>query len=312
MVCSDVINLLGYGVLLYFGVKLFCIVKRIFYPYVIATPIDLKKVSGSDWAAITGSTDGIGKQYAIELSKKGFNIILISRNPSKLEDVKNEIHKISPNVEVETITFDFKNTTLDDYEDILIKELRKYEIGIFINNVGLFSEYPDILHKTEGGLKRISDQIIVNTLPVTILTAGVIPQMLERNKGIIINVSSFAGYGRMAEFNVYSASKRYVIHLTRILQKEYSNTGIIFQCICPLLVITNMSKAEKTNIFAPYPNAFVKSALRTIGHTNETSGYLTHQLQTEGANLLPTFIMDIFLKINNEQMRGYMKNKSIE
>ncbi|CEF69899.1 Estradiol 17-beta-dehydrogenase 12 [Strongyloides ratti] len=312
MVNSDILNLLSFGVLLYFCFKIFNILKRILYPYVIASPIDLKKASGGDWAVVTGSTDGIGKQYAIELSKKNFNIILISRNQSKLEDVKNEIHQISPNVEIKTISFDFTNTSYNDYESVILKELKNYEIGIFVNNVGMAFEIPAIIHETEGGLKRISDILIVNSLPVTILTAEIIPQMLKRNKGIIVNVASFVGYLSLAEWNVYSASKRYMIHLTRILQKEYYGTGIIFQCLCPLLIVTKMSKAEKTSIFSPYPDEYVKSAIKTIGRAEETSGYLPHQLQTEGINLLPSIISDFFTKRGNDEIKSYMKKQIVE
>uniref|UniRef100_A0A0K0FTM4 Estradiol 17-beta-dehydrogenase 12 (inferred by orthology to a human protein) n=1 Tax=Strongyloides venezuelensis TaxID=75913 RepID=A0A0K0FTM4_STRVS len=312
MVCSNILNLIAFGGLLYLGVKVFSILKRILYPYLIASPIDLKKAAGGEWVAVTGSTDGVGKEYAIQLAKKGFNILLISRNPTKLEYVKNEIQKTAENVMVDTIAYDFTNGSYDDYEKVLLNELKKYEIGIFINNVGVAFEYPEIFHKTEGGLQRISDILLVNTLPVTVLTGQVIPQMLVRNKGIIVNVASFAGCHQIPELNVYSASKKYMIHLTGILQKEYADTGLIIQCLCPLLIVTKMSKAETTSIFSPYPNEYVKSAIKTIGNANETTGYLPHQLQAESSNLIPSFIMDIISKYYNAHIRSYMKKYSTQ
>uniref|UniRef100_A0A0K0EEF9 Estradiol 17-beta-dehydrogenase 12 n=1 Tax=Strongyloides stercoralis TaxID=6248 RepID=A0A0K0EEF9_STRER len=304
MLCPCTLKFLGYGALGFILFKCFFILKRLFYPFFIASPVSLIKKAGARWAIVTGSTDGIGKAYATELAKNGFNIVLISRNPTKLQDVKHEIEKVSQDIEIKTIAFDFTNPSLEDYEKIIFNEVKSLEVGILVNNVGLSYEYPELLHKTEGGLKRITDISIVNTLPPTILTAGILPQMIERKSGVVVNVASFAGYYPIPMLAVYSATKKYVNHITEILQKEYSSSGICFQSLCPMMVATNMSKVKKPSFFTPSPTQYVKSALKTIGNASDTTGIFAHQLQAEFVGLLPEFVLNYLLWSTNKTIRA--------
>uniref|UniRef100_A0A914PAL7 Uncharacterized protein n=1 Tax=Panagrolaimus davidi TaxID=227884 RepID=A0A914PAL7_9BILA len=132
MVCiSSALNFLAYFTLAYILHKLFHGIYAIIYPYFIATPFDLHKLAGgAKWAIVTGSTDGIGKAYAIELGKKGFNLILIARNSLKLKNVKEEMLKECKNIEIETIVYDFSNTNLEDYKKEILPAIEKKEIGI--------------------------------------------------------------------------------------------------------------------------------------------------------------------------------------
>ena len=79
---------------------------------------------------ITGSTDGIGKAYALDLASRGFNIVLVSRTQSRLDGVKKEILGKSPDVEVRTIKFDFTNANLEDYKEVIVKELNGLDVGM--------------------------------------------------------------------------------------------------------------------------------------------------------------------------------------
>ena len=71
----------------------------------------------------------------------------------------------------------------------------------------MFFEYPDRFDNIPGGTKYIRDLTVVNILPVTILTAEILKQMVPRNKGVVINISSSASYHTMRYINVYSATK---------------------------------------------------------------------------------------------------------
>uniref|UniRef100_A0A914QDC6 Uncharacterized protein n=1 Tax=Panagrolaimus davidi TaxID=227884 RepID=A0A914QDC6_9BILA len=103
----------------------------IIYPYLIARPKNLHKLAGgAKWAIVTGSTDGIGKEYAIQLAQKGFNLILISRTQSKLDSVKAEIIEEFKNIEIETIAYNFTNANLSDYKKEILPMIEKKEIGI--------------------------------------------------------------------------------------------------------------------------------------------------------------------------------------
>uniref|UniRef100_A0AC35U953 Estradiol 17-beta-dehydrogenase 12 n=1 Tax=Rhabditophanes sp. KR3021 TaxID=114890 RepID=A0AC35U953_9BILA len=287
------------------------ILYRLIYPFFIATPLDLHKLSGGGkYAVVTGSTDGIGKAYALQLAKKGFNIVLISRSDSKLQSVKKEINDQVPDIDVQTVAFDFTNSSVKDYENIIFKKLQSIEVGVLVNNVGMTSEYPEIHHKTAFGTQKNRDIHVVNTLAPTILTQEVLTQMVPRKGGVIINIGSMLGEQPISGFCVYSSTKKYMSHLSQILDKEYSAFDITVQYISPCLVATNMSKREETSFFAASSTDFVKSALRTVGNIKETSGYFSHQIQVEAFNLMPSFVLDYVFKHAVVQMRANYEKRA--
>ncbi|KAF8361822.1 hypothetical protein PRIPAC_88745 [Pristionchus pacificus] len=240
---------------------------------------------------VTGATDGIGKAYATALAKKKFNVFLISRTQSKLDETKKEIEALAPGVEIRTFAFDFGATTRAAYEPLL-SELRAIELGILVNNVGYSFEYPEILHATEGGLERLAGMTTINSLPPVLLSAVALEQMSKRKAGIVINIASGAAYHEASHWNVYSAAKRFVLHLSGILRTEYAPAGVTVQCISPMLVATKMAKIRRSSFFVPSADAFVAQALRSVGLVGETTGCYAHQILVEAVNALPAFARD--------------------
>ncbi|KJH49053.1 oxidoreductase, short chain dehydrogenase/reductase family protein [Dictyocaulus viviparus] len=278
MSCDCLVVSAGYCALAFIAYKIAVALYNVLWPYVIATPLDLHAVAGGKWAVITGATDGIGKAYAYEMARKGFNIFAVSRTQSKLDEIEKDIREKYSKVEVKTFAFNFCVGSVDAYAPLL-DALNEVEVGVLVNNVGMSYEYPEVLHNVEGGLKRIGDITTINTLPNTILCSSLIKQMLPRKKGIIVNISSSAANNHMALWAVYSATKKYVTWLSKILRMEYSDSGLIIQTISPMMVATKMSKVRKTSFFTPNAEQFVASAARSIGLTDETTGFLSHQLQ---------------------------------
>ncbi|PIO73931.1 oxidoreductase, short chain dehydrogenase/reductase family protein [Teladorsagia circumcincta] len=303
MVCDCLVVSAGYCILAVIAYKIISAVYNVLYPYLIGAPVDLHSMAGAKWAEIikiavvTGATDGIGKAYAYELARKGFNIYLVSRTQSKLDEVEKDLSQKYNKISVKTFAFDFSVGSVDEYKPLL-EALDKVDIGILVNNVGMSFEYPEILHETDGGLQRIGGITTINTLPVTILSAHVLKQMTPRKKGVIVNVSSFASYNPMALWAVYSATKasglimKYVSWLSEILRMEYANKGITVQTICPMTVATKMSKVRRTSFFVPNGETFARSAVRSIGLTDDTTGCLSHQIQAEASKLAPPIILN--------------------
>ncbi|VDP32204.1 unnamed protein product [Heligmosomoides polygyrus] len=232
---------------------------------------------------VTGATDGIGKAYAYELAGKGFNVYLISRTQSKLEEVQHDILQKFNKISVKTFAFDFCVGSVDSYSSLL-NALNEVDVGVLVNNVGMSYEYPEALHDVDGGVQRIGAITVINTLPPTVLSAHIIKQMLPRNKGVVINVASAAAYNHMALWAVYSATKKYVVWLTEILRMEYADTGLTIQTVCPMMVATKMSKVRRTSFFTPNAEIFAASAIRSIGLVDETTGFLSHQIQVTKIN----------------------------
>ncbi|KAL3076530.1 hypothetical protein niasHT_030925 [Heterodera trifolii] len=296
-----ILSIFGLLFLLCLLFKFLRAIWRCVYPYFIARPKDLRRLVGAQWAVVTGASDGIGKEYAKQLAKKGFNLMLISRSADKLKAVKEEIQpKQFLQPEVKWISFDLTNGNIEDYEKWLFPELSKIDIGMLVNNVGSF---PPLMrfHELTGGHRRIAKDLILNTMPHTILTAFVLKQMTVRNKGIIVNISSVAAVFPLFHTALYSSVKKYLIWFSSILRKDYADTGIIIQSILPGIVLTKMSQEvthlEKPGFFSPTPKKFVNSALRTVGHADETTGCFAHQIQTEMAKMLPNWMLEIASKL---------------
>uniref|UniRef100_A0A915PI57 Uncharacterized protein n=1 Tax=Setaria digitata TaxID=48799 RepID=A0A915PI57_9BILA len=302
MICECALVLLGWAFLFCIFYRLATILYNLFYPFFIARPVNLHRAAGGKWAVVTGSTDGIGKAYAFELARRGFCIVLISRTQGKLDAVKEELEK-ECGVEVRTIAFDFSSGIVDEYEKIVLVVLRELDVGILVNNVGVSFSYPEVIHNVEGGLQTLADVDIVNTLPATLLSAAVLPQMINRNSGIIVNVSSATSYSPVGLLSVYSASKKYVTWLSNILQKEYAETNIIIQTVCPMLVTTKMSKVSRPSFFFVTAENLVKNAIRTIGVVDETTGCFPHQLQAEIIKNLPDWVVVLYLSEKTKLVR---------
>ncbi|XP_063305816.1 very-long-chain 3-oxoacyl-CoA reductase-B-like [Pelobates fuscus] len=239
-------------------------------------PTDLRKYGG--WAVITGATDGIGKAYAQELARKGFDVVLISRTLEKLKKVAEGIEQESGR-RTKIIQADF--TRGPELYQSIEDGLKDLDIGILVNNVGMvysegaarFLDVPDVN-------KAITDTINCNALSVIQMTRIVLPRMVKRKIGLIINLSSEAGTRPYPMITVYSATKVFMDYFSRGLNVEYKPFGITVQCVMPLLVSTNMTHNLKTNRFVKTPEIFAQEALNTVGYVNQTSGCISHSIQS--------------------------------
>ena len=134
----------------------------------------LKRYNGG-WAIVTGASDGVGKEYAMQLAKRGFNIVLIARNKEKLEGVALEVLQQNPSITTKIIVFDFSVNFSGVSYGPLFDELRQIEdISILVNNVGIGKVQP--YHEMK--LQEIASMVNVNCIPLVMLTREVLPSML--------------------------------------------------------------------------------------------------------------------------------------
>uniref|UniRef100_A0A6I8QRP8 3-ketoacyl-CoA reductase n=1 Tax=Xenopus tropicalis TaxID=8364 RepID=A0A6I8QRP8_XENTR len=205
------------------------------------------------WAVVTGATDGIGKAYAEELAKRGMNIVLISRSPEKLEEVAKQI-KEKFKVETKIIAADFGKPT--EIYGRIESGLRDLEIGVLVNNVGVSYEHPEYFLEIPD-LENVSTNHTMTRL--------VLPGMLGRGRGVILNISSASGMYPVPLLTVYSATK--VNCFFRPLQS-----------VLPFYVATKLAKIRKPTWDKPSPETYVQSALNTVGLQTQTNGYLPHAI----------------------------------
>ncbi|CAG0879140.1 unnamed protein product [Darwinula stevensoni] len=266
-----------FSVLAWAGVQLFHQMRRLlvhaFAPYPLFP-------SFGAWAVITGCTDGIGLSYAKELARRGMKIVLISRNPEKLEAVAWQIKK-EFSVETLVVQADFRK--LDIYEGIKEK-LAGLDVGVLVNNVGITTDIQSFLDVPEGD-KAYQDLILVNNMSLVRMTHMVLPGMVEKGKGIIINVSSLSAVSPIPLIATYAATKAFVDSFSRSLAWEYKSKGIHVHLVGPGFVYTKKTDQllDRPSLGAPTPDTFVRSDLRSITKIQVTSGYWLHNLQRDAA-----------------------------
>ncbi|XP_061180296.1 very-long-chain 3-oxoacyl-CoA reductase-like [Saccostrea echinata] len=298
----------GFVVASYVALKVAFNIIKILKFLVFAGSTNFKKLGS--WAVVTGSSDGIGKAYAKELAKRGVNIVLISRSEAKLQEVANEIEKESK-VQTRIVVADFSKG-LELYDSIR-DQLAGLEIGTLVNNVGMNYPFPsyflDVADREEFFMKLIN----VNVTSVTMMTSIVMPAMVERKKGAVINISSAGGLHPFPLITVYSASKAYVTFFSRCIQSEYKSKGIICQCVMPYTVVTNMtmpflvttkrSEKGKPSLLKPSPTTYAKAALDSVGVSDFTHGYWAHNVQGTVIGMLPEGYIKMMTMSLGEKIR---------
>ncbi|XP_075151242.1 hydroxysteroid dehydrogenase-like protein 1 isoform X1 [Haematobia irritans] len=249
-------------------------------------PIPLTEQYGT-WAAITGSTDGIGKAYARQLARKGFNIVLIARNEEKLKTVAKEIEN-DYGVEVLTIQADFSHGKI--IYDKLYKDLEQKPIKLLINNVGIGHNPPGPLGTFTS--EHVWDMINVNIAAATQLCRHFVRIWhREGTKGCIVNVSSGLELLACPYGSVYSASKAYLRSFTVALQHEVEQSGITVQLLSPGFVATKINSYSralmKGGLFAPQANDYAEWAVNTLGKSSYTTGYIWHGILNSIFTIIP-------------------------
>ncbi|XP_014485198.1 PREDICTED: inactive hydroxysteroid dehydrogenase-like protein 1 [Dinoponera quadriceps] len=288
------------------------ILWEIFTPMIDGKQIDFRKEYG-EWAIVTGSTDGIGKAYAIELARRDMNLILISRNIEKLDNTRSEILQINPHIEVKIIVADFSKGK-DIYEKIQL-QLQNISVGILVNNVGKMYDYP--MYLGEAPEQLLWDIININVGATTLMTRMIVGQMQQRGRGAIVNVSSASEMTPIPLIAVYSASKTYMKNFSESIRMEYSRFGITVQHLSPFFVTTKMNEYSHrfkiSSLFVPDATTYARNAVATLGKVDNSTGYWAHSIQKCLIVVAPLWIR---LKMSNliahVLRRDYFKLKKME
>ena len=179
------------------------------------------------WAIITGASSGIGRALAFEFAAGGFNLVLIARNRAALEEVASECARRGL-VDTEIVATDLSNTdALDTVISALASESRRYEV--LVNNAG-FGIHGDFASTDIDQNIRLVNVQVAAALK---LTRAVLPAMIARRSGHILNVASVYSFSPVPFQSVYAACKAFLLSFSRALENELKGTGVSVTLFCP-------------------------------------------------------------------------------
>jgi len=225
------------------------------------------------WAVIAGASYGIGGEYAKELAKRGMNVFIIGHDEAGLKKVEMAI-KQQTSVQVRRLVADFSNGMVGF--DAVKEAIKDLDVGVLVNTAAL-----DLPHGSFDGcdaadMKRLID---VNCGTPTVMMSMVLPKMLRKRRGVIVNFGSFVGEANCPYPTVYPSTKTFCHKLTRDLQVWYKNSGVTFQTVMPGVVGSPMAYNLPNTLLIPNPENYTRSLIKTVGWVDETCGYIPHDLQ---------------------------------
>ena len=186
---------------------------------------------------ITGATSGIGRATARLLAQNNYKIILCGRRQDRLQELQEELSKIT---EVHSLKFDVRNQNMF-LETIKTLPERFSQIDILINNAGNAHGLDTF---QDGSTEDWDAMIDINIKGLLYVSKAVIPQMLERKSGHIINIGSTAAKEVYPKGNVYCATKHAVDAINHGMRMDLNGTGIRVGAIHPGMVETEFSEVR--------------------------------------------------------------------
>ncbi|MBU3705701.1 MAG: SDR family oxidoreductase [Mycobacterium sp.] len=211
---------------------------------------------GEQTALVTGASSGIGEQFALKLGRRGHNLILTARSVDKMQMLATRLRTENPGIGVEVIAADLAEP---GGSAALAAELTKrgIDVDILVNNAGFGSHNP-VAEEDPDNLAR---EIQLNCSSLVDLTARLLPAMLQRDWGGVLNVASTAAFQPLAGMAVYGATKAFVLSFTEALWAETRTTGVRVVALCP--------GATETGFFDAAGKEFLTSGRQTADHVAE-------------------------------------------
>jgi len=189
------------------------------------------------YALVTGASSGIGECFARALAARQWSLVLVARSGERLSALANEL-TVSHGIRVESLPADLSAPGAAGQVATTLGE-RQVEIALLINNAGFGARGQ--FHRLS--LERQSEMFRLNVQALTELTHLMLPAMIEKRRGAIINVSSTSGFQPVPFTAVYSATKAFVTSFSMSLAEELRPHGITVVTLCPGGTQTNFFKA---------------------------------------------------------------------
>jgi len=255
-------------------------------------------------ALITGASFGIGYELAKIFANEKYDLVLVARNRERLNEIESELKRHN-NIRIKTMVKDLANSSSPQE---IFDELKydKIEVDVLINNAGfgLLGSF------TELSLKEQLDMIQVNITSLVHLTGLILPTMINRGNGKIMNVASTAAFQPGPNMAVYYATKSFVLSFSKALYRELKDKNITVTALCPGPTKTEFQKrARMENInlerskLMPYMSA---EKVAIAGYKGLMKGKkvvipgLLNKIGTKLVKIFPeSLVLDLIYKFNS-------------
>lgn len=202
----------------------------------------MKSASKSGLAVVTGAAGGLGSSFARKLAQRGYRLLLVDRRQSQLEQVCASI-SAEHGVSAEPYAADFCNR--EEVEQ-LAKQLKQMtDLELLVNNAG----FGTINHFVDTDANLLMSMVDVHVATPMILSHAVLPGMIDRDCGAIINVSSLSAWFHSAGNAHYGSTKICLAAFSMALAEELRGTNVRVQALCPGFVRTEFHKAASMKGF---------------------------------------------------------------
>ena len=181
---------------------------------------------GAGWAVVTGASSGLGALFAEKLAQRGLPVVLAGRDEARLTEVRQRVQRLAPGIAVELVVGDLGSQA---GVEALVAVLGGRVIDVLVNNAG-FGTYGRL---QEVDRDRDHELIAVNVDALVRLTHEVLPGMLARGHGRILNVASTIAFQPAPYQATYGASKAFVLSFSQALWAETRGSGVTVTALCP-------------------------------------------------------------------------------
>ena len=209
-------------------------------------------------ALITGSSGGIGEDFAVAFARRKANLILVARREDKLAQLRTRLLELSPGITIDVIPADLAVPGSASALAAKVTELGR-SVDILINNAGV-GNHGDFVKQS---VAENAAQIQLNCVTLVELTGLFMPAMTAAGRGLVINVASTAAFQPTPGMAVYGATKAFVLSFTEALWQESKSSGVRVFALCP--------GATETEFFARTGQEFLTSGRQTSQQVVDTA-----------------------------------------
>lgn len=249
-------------------------------------------------AFVTGASAGIGRELARVLARDVATLILVARRRERLDELAAELTSIRVDLRVLVEPVDL----LDRHATgVLLDELEKRgeHVDVLVNNAG-FGDY-GLLHEREWS--KIERMLELNVVSATFLLSRLVPRMVARKSGAVLNVGSIAGLIPSPAMAAYSATKAYMNYLSETMTAELTGTGVTLTVVCPGPIATEFQEVAGANEGIERPPMPAAMHIDAVKCAEEAIGAMVKGR----ARVIPGFVPRVMATVTDSLPRAFVR-----